>query len=491
MRKIVFIYSLLIILLSNSLYAGKTQDIKNLFKAIKRSDSKRVEQYLKKGTSPNSTDKNGQTALMTAVQYKSEKIVQILIDKGAIVNTVDKKMQNALMYLIMKQPENSNDKTSLNIVWILIKEELEIDAQTHINRTALMAASERGLVSIVDLLLKKGANIDLFDDNGDTALDLARKKKNKKIIALLERAKEEPIPKPKPTTPDVNYTIDDVLDFLDAARTGNHIKLNRYLGKKIDPNVAIDKDYRRIPKGYTALMLGSEKGHYRIVKILIDKGALVNIRNKYGYSTALTYAKKNKHSKIVALLKNAGANELSEEELDELNRPSSFTFAMGVGVSMGHPFEIEDEVLKKLATFSTLRVGAFMDFLYTPYRFFGTGVEVGIYWMGVPLTIGGYGIRVDFFDFPLRILLRTGIGPFCLQTFYGMIISKVQVTGILGDEAEDFRLLAVTNPFNAEAGARLILGGKVNFFAEGSYVYGIPFSYLRGGLGISFKFSGP
>ena len=56
----------------------------------------------------------------------------------------------------------------------------------------------------------------------------------------------------------------------------------------------------------TALMWASQGGHIDIVKLLIESGANMNIKDKYG-ETALIIAYKHDRQKIVDLLKNYGA----------------------------------------------------------------------------------------------------------------------------------------------------------------------------------------
>jgi hypothetical protein len=54
--------------------------------------------------------------------------------------------------------------------------------------TALIAASRNGRVEIVALLLRSGANTDLQDSDGKTALQRAREADQKEIISMLEHA---------------------------------------------------------------------------------------------------------------------------------------------------------------------------------------------------------------------------------------------------------------------------------------------------------------
>ncbi|ELV06605.1 ankyrin repeat-containing protein [Brachyspira hampsonii 30599] len=52
-------------------------------------------------------------------------------------------------------------------------------------------------------------------------------------------------------------------------------------------------------------MKASENGHINVVRLLIDAGAKVNLKDRKD-KTALTYASEEKHKNIVSLLKAAG-----------------------------------------------------------------------------------------------------------------------------------------------------------------------------------------
>ena len=61
-------------------------------------------------------------------------------------------------------------------------------------------------------------------------------------------------------------------------------------------------------EGWTPLMAASQEGHYKIVELLLQKGADLNARNKYNGKTALILASKNGHHQTGQLLLKAGSD---------------------------------------------------------------------------------------------------------------------------------------------------------------------------------------
>ena len=60
--------------------------------------------------------------------------------------------------------------------------------------------------------------------------------------------------------------------------------------------------------GRTALHGAAKSGHEKVVKLLLDKGANVNMKNRDG-QTALDVAQEKGHKEIVKILKAHGAKE--------------------------------------------------------------------------------------------------------------------------------------------------------------------------------------
>ena len=128
--------------------------------------------------------------------------------------------------------------------------------------TALMLASWNGRTVVVKALLDAGASVDMAEDEGNTALDMAQYGRYAVIVDILEATE----------------------GLLNAATFGNSTLAKMYIDKGASLN-ATDTD------GQTALMQASRFGHDDIVAALLEAGANVNRRDKEGH-TALWWARR-------------------------------------------------------------------------------------------------------------------------------------------------------------------------------------------------------
>jgi ankyrin repeat protein len=223
------------------------------------------------GIDMNVVNNDGSTALMIAIAKDDKKItenhistVKLLLDKGVDVNVVNKDGSTALTFAITEGHisivklllDKGIDVNARYMGKLLNKrtDDLNVNANYKNGYTALLIASEKGHIIIVNMLLKRGADVEAKDKFGDTAL----------IIASIKGKTE-------------------------------HIEIvGMLLDKKADVNVKNKRDK-------TALIAASGMGHTKIVKILLKKGADVNVVNKNG-STALQMAINNRHTDVVKLL---------------------------------------------------------------------------------------------------------------------------------------------------------------------------------------------
>ena len=169
-----------------------------------------VKLLIEKGADVNVKNEDGKTALTLASRYGHLEVVKYLVENGADVNSKENDGDTALYYakteeikeVLRKAEEKSansgkdtlNSKQLVNAVLdgnfekvqLLLKKGVDINSKDEDGDTALMIASSEGHLEIVKLLLlRKGADVNIKNNDGKTALDLA---KTKEIKDLLRKA---------------------------------------------------------------------------------------------------------------------------------------------------------------------------------------------------------------------------------------------------------------------------------------------------------------
>jgi len=181
-----------------------------------------------------------------------------------------------------------------------------------------------------ELLLKFGANLDQKASNGMTPLQIAIKKNNTKVIKVLQTAtdkkKEEkrkeiianiakaksnevaPILPPAAASAIPSREEDmkksSELLLYEAAGAGNLNEFQRIESMQRDE---FDINWNDNVHEETYLMIGSINGDMDVASYILEKGAIVDQKNKYG-CTALCYALKGEHLDVSRLLLERGAD---------------------------------------------------------------------------------------------------------------------------------------------------------------------------------------
>lgn len=252
--------------------------------AVGNNNKQMIEFLLNRGALINHISEDGKTALCVAVDSKSEKLVEWIIEKGADINLKNKKGNLALQCAV----EYKNQKG----VEILIKKGLDIKNETF----ALNLAIAKGELSIAQLLIESGVDVNLPDYEGITPLRVACEMFNKVwpsqfIFRTLDKIIKLLIEK------NVNINANNKYPLLMfVAQDLKMVEL--FLQKGANPNALIEK------WNISLLSYFVERDGIEQVKLLMKYGADVNLVQPLR-RTALFHAKS---AEMIDLLISSGAD---------------------------------------------------------------------------------------------------------------------------------------------------------------------------------------
>jgi ankyrin repeat protein len=185
----------------------------------------------------------------------------------------------------------------LVVHWAIYNEPMWYD---EVDRYPLQIAVERGYRDATEILLAKGADVNVrVVATGSAPLYVAALKGDREMVSILISGGAEVDAKNN-----YRWTALHVAAMFDRIRVAELLVL-----KGADLNAAI-KD------GRTPLHLAAFEGHKELCELLLSKGADVNARDKYG-TTPLHSAAAVGHNDVVSLLLDRGADVNSENSFDE------------------------------------------------------------------------------------------------------------------------------------------------------------------------------
>ncbi|MGH8327037.1 MAG: ankyrin repeat domain-containing protein, partial [Steroidobacteraceae bacterium] len=182
---------------------------------------------------------------------------------------------------------------------------------------AAAAHADPGLADLVQAgndaaalaMIKSGANVNVPQGDGTTALDWATYRLDVPLVKALLKHGANP-----------NLMSHFGSDPLDEAAKAANLELTKILlraGAKVnEPN----------PDGQTALMLAARTGVLPVAKLLVRHGANVNARERWRGQTALMWAAAQEHADMVRFLVRHGANvDVREYYNDWLDKATQIT----------------------------------------------------------------------------------------------------------------------------------------------------------------------
>lgn len=231
-----------VVLLLGLLSGCSRESYTELMKAAKDGNAVAVKQILDRGADVNASTSKGKRALMVAASEGKAEVARLLIERGAEVDAADvygttalivaatsghtdvvalllehgadpaasdssggSPLVNATFFghadtvklLLSKLPKlEKQDGEELlmmaaglghaEIVGALLDYGVNINGRGLKQRTALMAAAAFNKIDVVRMLLARGVDLAAADEDGETALTVAREKGNDEIAALLD-----------------------------------------------------------------------------------------------------------------------------------------------------------------------------------------------------------------------------------------------------------------------------------------------------------------
>ncbi|MGG4345471.1 ankyrin repeat domain-containing protein [Paenibacillus lautus] len=189
---------------------------RELIEYAEQGNTEQVRQLLQAGANINATDEQGRTAVMAATYRNHVGTVEALIQAGADINIRDQQLNNVFLYagaegmmdILRLAIEADADVTLTNryggtalipasdrghveiVQELLTRTDIDVNHMNNLNWTALLEAVILGDGSenyqrIVKLLLEHGADAGLLDGNGVTPLQHARERGYQEIERIL------------------------------------------------------------------------------------------------------------------------------------------------------------------------------------------------------------------------------------------------------------------------------------------------------------------
>jgi uncharacterized protein len=152
-----------------------------LMTAINHNDIHVVESLIQKGVDVNELDANHDAPLVIAAYKGYTEIVKKLLEAGADITAVDPGMKATALHAAAYAGRTEAAK-------LLIAYKIDIDKQGPFNGyTALHDAIWQNNIETAQVIIDAGANLKIKSKDGQTALELAKARGLKQIVALIEQ----------------------------------------------------------------------------------------------------------------------------------------------------------------------------------------------------------------------------------------------------------------------------------------------------------------
>ncbi|XP_046337771.2 ankyrin repeat domain-containing protein 17-like [Haliotis rufescens] len=276
-----------------------------------------VKFVLSQGTlSINSRGWEKMTPVITAADKGHKEVVELLVNEGADVTLVNKKGDNLL--------HSASRGGHVEVVkFVLSQGTLSINSRGWKRMTPAMTAADKGHKEVVELLVRKGADVSLLDIGHDTLLHLACRgghvevvkfvlsqgmvsinsrgwEKMTPVITAAEKGHKEVVELLVKEGADVTLVNKKGDNLLHSASRGGHVEVVKFVLSQGTLSIN-SRGWKRM----TPAMTAADKGHKEVVELLVRKGADVSLLD-IGHDTLLHLACRGGHVEVVKFVLSQG-----------------------------------------------------------------------------------------------------------------------------------------------------------------------------------------
>jgi len=164
--------------------------VEDFLRAVSKKNKELIHKAITAGTNVDAIGAGEETALHIASHHGYAEIVQILIEAGCKLNCQEERHGNTPLMLAVKKGQMSKnlEKELQDVTSLLIKAGADLNMINNNHQTALILASQANNIWAVKMLLEAEADVNIKDNEGKTALDYALIAKNQEIIQQLREA---------------------------------------------------------------------------------------------------------------------------------------------------------------------------------------------------------------------------------------------------------------------------------------------------------------
>ena len=259
---------------------------KDLATLVQAGEAKLALQQIQSGADVNRAQPDGTSPLLWAVDRTEYEVAEALIAKKANVNATNEFGVSPLT--------EAARLSNARLVKMLLDAGAKVDSANPDGETALMTAISGGDFSVVQMLVNAGANvntIEKFHNQTPLMYAAAASRNASKMVKLLlskgadvkPRALYTDWPSQVTSEPRAQYrSVGGLNALLYAARNGCYPCVEDLIAAGADVNLPT-------PEGITPLMIALDNQHNDVAKLLMDKGANLNVWDWWG-RTALWIA---------------------------------------------------------------------------------------------------------------------------------------------------------------------------------------------------------